>query len=33
MAEICLHSNRDSIFKLVYLQKFLSDMSGWGVKI
>ena len=23
----------DSIFKLVYLQEFLSDLSGWGVKI
>ena len=33
MAKICLHWKRDSIFKLVYLQEFLSDLSGWAVKI
>ena len=32
-AKICLHWKRDSIFKLVYLEEFSSDLSGCGVKI
>ena len=33
MAKICLCWKWDSIFKLICLQEFLSDLSGWGVKI
>ena len=33
MAKICLSWKRDSIFKLAYLQEFVSDLSDRGVKI
>ena len=33
IAKICLSKKRDFIFKSVYLQEFLSDLTGWGVKI
>ena len=33
MTEVCLFWKWNSIFKLAYLQTFLSDLSDWGVEI
>ena len=32
MTKFCLSWKRDSIFKLVYINEFLSDLSGWDVR-
>ena len=31
--KFCISWKRDFTFKLVYLQEFLLDLSGWGGKV